>query len=371
MQSPFDGIEPEFGRSRRRAQVILAVAIVTAMLLVGVTLSPLKSGFADAPWRGPSDVALYRAEVDRIHSGEGYYQAASQELRARGYPTRSVFNWRTPLPTAAIGWLPDPNFAKFVLGGFALLVLLFGFGLIADECGIPSAVFATLFLTGAALPCGLGNLFVMSELWAGTLIALSIIALGRDRMHLGVTAGLAALFLRELTGLYCLIALAIAVRRKNWKEAGLWMGGLAAYAIYFAVHAWHVRQLIRSDDIAHAESWLRFGGAAFVISTAQMNAYLLLLPQWMSAVYLALALLGFSAWNSPAGQRAAFTAAAYLAAFAMVGHDFNQYWGSMFAPLLCLGAGHGVSTAIVLAQRGFQSRSRLSLQSVQRTELSS
>jgi hypothetical protein len=33
------------------------------------------------------------------------------------------------------------------------------------------------------------------------------------------------------------------------------------------------------------------------------------------------------------------TVCAYLAAFAVVGHPFNQYWGSMFAPLLCFGFG--------------------------------
>jgi hypothetical protein len=358
----------QFFRGRSHARVVLSLGILAAILFVAISLSPLKSGFADAPWRGPGDIALYRAEVDRIRSGEDYYGAAAKELRSRGYPTKSVFNWRTPLPIVAIGWLPDPNAAKFVLSALALLVALFGFGLLADECSMRSAVAAALFLTGAALPCGVGNLFVMSELWAGVLIALSIIALGREKTVAGVTAGIAALFLRELTALYCLVALAVAIYRKNWREAGPWIGGMIAYAAYFGLHAWHVGQLIRPDDIAHRESWLRFGGAAFAISIVQMNSYLLLLPQWVSAIYLVLALLGFSAWNSPAGQRAGFTAAVYLAAFAVVGHDFNQYWGSMVAPLLCLGAGHGVSVAVALIREAVSPR--LALQSIQRPELS-
>src|SRR5690348_3086984 len=101
----------------RRAQIVLALSVVTALLFIAVTCSPLKSGFADAPWRGPGDVALYRAEVDQIHAGESYYQAAAAELRDRGYPTKSIFNWRTPLPIAPIGWLPEPDAAKFLLGG--------------------------------------------------------------------------------------------------------------------------------------------------------------------------------------------------------------------------------------------------------------
>jgi hypothetical protein len=129
-----------------------------------------------------------------------------------------------------------------------------------------------------------------------------------------------------------------------------------------------VQQLIGPNDVAHAEGWIRFGGAGFVISTVQMNAYLLLLPQWSSAVYLVLALLGFGAWNSPAGQRGGITAAGYLAAFAIVGQPFNQYWGSMLAPLLALGAGHGAVTLFRLYHAATQSRDALASQSIERAE---
>ena len=60
--------------------------------------------------RGPEyqihDCGLDQDGVDRIHAGEGYYRAAGDELRGRGYPTRSVFNWRTPLPMWLIGRMP-------------------------------------------------------------------------------------------------------------------------------------------------------------------------------------------------------------------------------------------------------------------------
>jgi hypothetical protein len=69
-----------------------------------------------------------------------------------------------------------------------------------------------------------------------------------------------------------------------------------------------------------------------------MNAWLLLLPQWVTALYLAAALLGFACWSTPAGQRVGLTVAIYLIAFSIVGQPINQYWGSMIAPLLCLGA---------------------------------
>ena len=78
-------------------------------------------------------MALYRAEVDRIHRGEGYYQAAAAELTPRGYPTRSVFNWRTPLPMWLLGKLPAAAIGKVLLGGLALLLVLMAMEALARE----------------------------------------------------------------------------------------------------------------------------------------------------------------------------------------------------------------------------------------------
>jgi hypothetical protein len=75
-----------------------------------------------------------------------------------------------------------------------------------------------------------------------------------------------------------------------------------------------------------------------VISTAQMNAYLLLLPQWVTAVYLIAALVGVAGWSTPLGTRVGLATCLFLAAFTVVGQVFNQYWGCLIAPLLCLGA---------------------------------
>ena len=61
------------------------------------------------------DIALYLAEIQRIHAGENYYQVAAEELVSRGYPTASVFNWRTPLPMWLIGKLPEVLWGRLVL----------------------------------------------------------------------------------------------------------------------------------------------------------------------------------------------------------------------------------------------------------------
>ncbi len=320
-----------------QARLVLAVWATVALLFVAITLSPLASGFADAPSRGPSDVELYRAEVDRIHSGEGYYDAAAKELAARGYPTRSVFNWRTPLPVWLLGELPDPLIGRTFLSLLALVAITLASHFIANDQGLRRGIFCGLWLVGALLPCFLGDLYVMHELWAGTLILISVLAYGRDRWVWGAALGFAALTFRELAAPYCGLCLAMAVADRRRKEVGFWGVAGVVYAVGYAVHISQVLPRIAPDAHSHTDGWLCLGGAAFVISLAQMNAFLLLLPQWITALCLAAALVGFAGWTAPWGRRVVLAASLYLALFAAVGQPFNQYWGAMITPLLCLG----------------------------------
>jgi hypothetical protein len=152
-----------------------------------------------------------------------------------------------------------------------------------------------------------------------------------------VICGVAAVFFRELALPYCLLAAVLAWRHKRYGELLAWIAGLAAWAVFFAAHWVQVAELIRPDARSHQGSWIQFGGAAFFIATGQMNAYLLLLPQWVTAVYLVAALCGLAGWNTPLGRRIGLSACMFTAAFAVVGYECNQYWGCLTAPLWCFG----------------------------------
>ncbi len=333
-------METSFKRfSRRQAHAVLALLVASILFCVGVTLSPMAQGRADAQHEtSGSDIALYKALAERVRGGESYYAALAEELPARGYPTRSVFNWRTPLPMWLIGALPDAMFAKTLLCLLAAGVMLTGFELSAREGGRMQSIPVALLLIGGLLPCLLGDLFVMPVLWAGTLIALSVCALGIGWRRLGVAAGVAAVFIRDLAGPYCVFGLCAAAWQRRWKEVAMWSAGLATYGAFFVWHCLQVQPLIAADAIAHEGGWLHVGGVAFVIATTQMNGFLLCLPQWLTAIYLPLALLGFASWQSRNGQYAGFAAIGFVMLFTFIGQPFNQYWGSLTAPLLCLGA---------------------------------
>jgi hypothetical protein len=194
-----------------------------------------------------------------------------------------------------------------------------------------------LWLTGPLMPTILGDLFVMPVLWAGVLIGLSVCAYGVNRPWLGVAFGLAAIFFRELALPYCLVCAAMAWRQGQRTELAAWTLGLLAWLMFFALHWWQVSGLIAAGARAHRQGWIQFGGAEFVIATARMNAYLLVLPAWVTAVYLVAAMVGLGGWSTPLGTRIGLSTCLFLAAFAAVGQSFNQYWGCMAAPLLCFG----------------------------------
>jgi hypothetical protein len=327
---------PHFGPVR--ARIVLTLIVVLMVAAVSVTLSPLrKSQVGDTARRG-CDIALYRAEIDRIRAGDGYYEAAAAELRARGYPTKSVFNWRTPVTMWLIAALPRAEMAKAVLGGLAGLAMLGAFFVMAREGSLGQAAVAVLLLSGAFMYTVLGHAYVMPVLWAGVLVGLSLVCYGLERPKLGAALGLAALFARELSGPYCAVAAFLAARERRWREVAIWGAGFAAYAAFFALHVARVRTMQAPGDFAHGGTWLQMGGVAFVIALAQVNAYLIVAPLALSAIYVVAALAGAAAWRSPWGERVGITLALYVALFAVVGYDFNQYWGIVIAPLFCFPA---------------------------------
>jgi hypothetical protein len=327
------------------ARAVLSFALVVGWILVAITLSPWKSGFADAPSRGVSDIDLYRAQAERIRGGERYYSVVKDELESRGYPTRNVFNWRTPLPVWLIGMLPERGGQVLLV---ALTVCLMGMAahVVAKEAGLARALAVLLLLIGALLPVALAGPYYMPEVWCGVLIAASLAFYGTQRTGLAVALGLAALFVRELAAPYCVVCALLASQERRWQEVKAWVVGAIAYSAFYAWHLTQVVPLIESNARAHSEGWLQLGGAAFVISLVQMNAYLLLLPQWVSAIYLVLALLGFASMASLWGRRAAWVACLYTLAFGVVGQEFNQYWGSVIAPLFCFGAAQGLAALV-------------------------
>jgi hypothetical protein len=320
--------------SRRQAVLILTATTIALVWCLCAAFAP-QTPYQPVVGNG-SDLHLYRRIVECVHAGEDYYEAAGREMRAVGYPTGSIFNWRPPLYAWLIGALPSPTWAQAILTILAGLVILLAGRAMQREGGIGRVAAGIFPLIGALGWCIDGDAFLSQELWAGILICLSICAYASDRWHIGLAVGLLALFFRELALPYCLIALFLSWRQQRRQEIAGWLIGLGLYCLYMVLHIVAVVAQILPGDRLHA-SWIQFGGAAFLLATCRMNAYLFKLPLWASALYLPLALLGLAGWRGWVGSRFALTAGAYVAAFAVVGQPFNDYWGLLMAPLLACG----------------------------------
>ena len=335
MAFPLQQMRSEFSPTVARG--VLVTAVLLATTLSALSFSPWKKGKAVAPGGGPSDIHLYRSVVDRVRSGEGYYDAMSGELQSRGFPTQSLFNWRMPLPIALIAALKEDSLAKLLLGGIAFLAALVCFESMLQDSGKSAALVAGMLLTGPFMLTVLGDIHTMPVVWGGVLITLSLGLLGLKYRTAGVLAGICALFCRELAGPYCAASLLLALFERQWKQAFLWAIGIAAFFAYFFWHASMVQIFKPVDGLSQQGYWLQFGGAAFLISLSQVNAYLLLLPQWVSAIGLTVSLVGLAGWRTPWGRHITLVVSIYLVLFSCIGYDYNQYWGILLTPLLALG----------------------------------
>jgi hypothetical protein len=278
--------------------------------------------------------------VERVHAGEGYYEAWGDEARSRGYPCQSVLNWRLPLYAWFNGSLPSLFWGQLVLSVVALATVLIIYGALRAERGVPVAMAAVVMVGLAVAPCLRREVFLTTDLWAGTLIALSIGAYARGWRGVGLASGLLALFFRELAALYCLVALGLACWERRWREVLAWVLGLALFGLYFGYHWLQVAHHRLETDVPHPQSWVSFGGTAFLLTTTGFHILLAELPHWTWAVYLPLSVLGLIGWSSPMGRRTCLAACLYLAFFAVVGLPVNNYWGMIDAPLLALGIVH-------------------------------
>lgn len=337
------------GLSRSQAGAVVAVTLAAILWCVYVSLTQ-----DTLPTAGPhshaaegqrlTDWDFYERIVARVHDGENYYDALLDEFTKPewNFKPTSVFNCRTPIYAwvfAAFG-----PWTRLVIGTLMVSITLYVIVLVSREFG-SQYIPLSILLIGPFAWCIVGKVYLFTELWAGTLITYSILAYSMRRSDApgspgtsAVLFGIWALFFRELALPYCLLALAFAVWQRHWKEVALWLTGLTAFALFYAYHYHEVIKRIVMTDAGQTSQWVRFGGTAFVIGTTELNnVFLIVLPSWVAAVYLPLALLGLAGWKSPTGFRACLTCAGYLAAFAVVGQPNNAYWGLMIAPLLALG----------------------------------
>ena len=286
---------------------------------------------------GIGDVATFKAMVERLRAGGTYYEVFGDELRHRGYPARSVFDWRTPLLLSTLARVPD-LVSRGLLAGAGLLLLAATIRMTAHEkVWVAGSV---IMQAGAVLPVMTHGALFMGEPWCGILIGLSVCMYTFKRPGAGIGLALLALFLRELAAPYCVGCSVVALAQRRWREVGGWLGGAGLYAAYYAWHAVQVRAHQLASDLAHESSWLNVGDLTSLLGKAGWHPWLLAAPSWATALALAVVVLGVVEARTPLHARLA--SGVYLGYFLVAGQSFNGYWGLVAWPAWAVASGYGL-----------------------------
>lgn len=346
---------------RLRARLAL---FATVLIVIASALVPIRAGTQEKPVVGfvqaiaggeaseaaarprDDDLALYDRVIARIGQGEDYYQVAAEEHRRGDYPLRPGVAVRLPTLAHINMALGDPGKGadEMVPGEVAaalalmLAVVWAWWRRLGEEPGGMRfrLIGTTLMFMGASL--GMNRYyFVLHELWAGMLLALAF-GLHRPGRKWGAALAVAALALaiREHALPFVLLMAAMALWRRDWKEGAAWS---ALAAVFFAALAWHLQlveaQVLPSDR--EGPDWLVLRGLSGWLSNVVLSSNLRFLPHFVAGPLVALMVLGWAGWKSPAGAFATLLYLGYGLAFMVAGRPDNFYWGAVIAPAMFIG----------------------------------
>lgn len=322
------------GLSRRTSRIVLAALLV---LIVGLTILSLRVPAArPMAVDAPTDIVLYQEIVDGVRHGGGYYGVAADALRAGGYPMHPFITFR--LPTLAVVQAALPLWATamllYLLAAGAFLAWTTPLAAALPRKGVWAGTM--MLMVGGMMVHLQVPLMGFHEVWAGLLIALSLGLRRRGRWVEAVAFALAAMVIRETAALYAVVMAVFAWHDRERREAAGWCAGLAVFAVAIAVHAHAVAQVVGPLDPV-SPGWDAMLGPGFFVNTMAMSTALAILPLWLAAPLVVLALMGWSAWNLPLAHRTLAVLLAYAALLALFARADTFYWGLMIAPPILIG----------------------------------
>lgn len=290
------------------------------------------------------DLKLYDQAIARIRRGENYYDFILTEHRQAHYPVKPGLAVRLPTLAyldAALGVRSDARAPLAIAAALALMLgtLWAWWGRLGAEGCSPRQRRLGVALLFLGVSLGLNvYYFVLHELWAGMLIALSfgLHRPGQRRFWGAWLAAALALAIRELALPYVLLMGAMALWRRNGREAAAWGLLVALFGVGLAVHLHLIAaRTLPGDPVG--PSWLAFRGLGGWLSNLVLSSNLRFLPHWAAGPLVMLMLLGWCGWRSEAGATASLLYLGYGAMFMIAGRDDNFYWGATVAPALFIG----------------------------------
>jgi hypothetical protein len=322
-----------FSRPAARAALAAALTLAAAGIVTSHWMGQWALGH-----QGAYDLEFYEYIVEKMHSGDHFYDACEDGFAHFGFTARSMFNWRQPTLASIISSAPNPEWFHWLLLGLSLLSVLAAIRTFVLPCGMTRMIFAVLLLLGGAFSWNIyePQAFEASEPWCEVFILFSLCAYARGWWKAGMAAALAGLALRELMLPYCLVAATLAAWRKRWWEVLLWSVFLALYVFLLNLHGREIARRRPEAPLTSVADWMQPSGLRFVLQTSCMNLFLRPLPPFIQAIYVPVALIGLAGWKGEIGARLLLSAIVYAVSFTLI--NASEYWGYMYASIMALGA---------------------------------
>ena len=321
-------------RSLSRAQAAALALLALALLAWSLTIGPVQAPSASAPTEAYSDLKLYRDTAEAVRGGEPYYAAAARLQRLHDFPTRPFATIRLPTLTwlaAALG-LPALHVLMLVLV-LANAVAWYAAGrrpAAAERCAV--ALFA---LAGSAM--ALSPEFALKhEVWAGLLVSLAIVLQSREHWRAALLLIATALAFRELAASFLPIALAVALYRRRWREAGAWVLLGLPFAIALAFHAHGAAANVRPGDLG-SQGWLGLRGPAAPLRDLVDVSLLNRVPAPLCYGLAMASLLGLLGAPPRVAAYALPFTLIILALLAICARPVNFYWTILILPTALIG----------------------------------
>ncbi len=299
------------------------------------------------------DLELYRTITDRVAVGDDYYIAAAQLQRQEGYPLKPFVTMRMPTLATMIATLGTTGAQALLWGLMAMTLMVWWRRFEACFADMGRRLTAILCLTISLTIIGLPNMIVLHDAWAGLLVTLALGLHGNKRIWPTMLAVAAAILIREtilpVAGLFLFLALI----DRHYKAAVAWGVLIIAALGIITLHAQAVLTVTLPGDPA-SQGWLKAGGWGFALQAWGDTTVLQVLPKWVAAVLVPLAMAGWFSWADKTGRSVSLAFVGYTILFIGAGRPENFYWGLWLSPILLAGLAF-VPQAIVAAIATFKS----------------
>jgi len=236
----------------------------------------------------------------------------------------------------AAAWLGRPGLLILQWSLFAAMLAAWWVRLNGQFADRGRRVSAVMLAAAGVAVAVTGRFLYLHEVWAGTLIALSLALHRPGRWGWSLAVAALALAIRELSLPYVLLMAALALWRRDWREFAGWT---AISLLFGAILMWHqaaVAAAVLPSDPA-SPGWAALGGWDGMLRTFYLAGPLRWLAAVVAAPIIILALFGWASWKSATGLAATLMYSGYGFAFMLFGRANNFYWGLMVAPAFLLG----------------------------------